>query len=132
MKELSELEFYDDVAYFEEHTWVRKDGELVEIGISDYAQDQLGEIIFIELPELDTTFEKGDEFGVVESVKAASELYMPVGGVVVAVNVELEDDPGKVNNQPFTKGWMIRIKVSDANELKALMDVDAYRKTLTD
>ncbi len=132
MKEIEELQFVEDVRYFEEHTWVKQDGDAMLIGISDYAQDQLGEIIFVELPELDAEFDRGEQFGLVESVKTASELYMPVGGVVVAVNIELEDNPEEVNQQPFTKGWMIRIKVSDASELDALLDAEAYQKTLVD
>lgn len=132
MKELNELQFAEDVRYFEEHTWVRSDSDELVIGISDYAQDQLGEIIFVELPEIDDAFDKGEQFGVVESVKTASELYMPLGGVVVAVNTELDDNPEEVNQEPFAKGWMIRIKANDAAELAALLDADGYRQTLVD
>ncbi len=98
MKEIEELQFAEDVRYFEEHTWVKQDSDAMLIGISDYAQDQLGEIIFVELPEFDAEFDKGEQFGLVESVKTASELYMPVGGVVVAVNIELEDNPEEVTH----------------------------------
>lgn len=132
MKELNELQFTEDVRYFEEHTWVKPDGDELVIGISDYAQDQLGEIIFVELPEPGDTFEKGEQFGVVESVKTASELYMPAGGVVAAVNNELEDNPEMLNQQPFGSGWVIRIKPKDATELEALMDATAYRESLVD
>ena len=132
MKELDELQFTEDDRYFEEHTWAKADGDELVIGISDYAQDQLGEIIFVEMPELDDAFDKGEQFGVVESVKTASELYMPLGGVVVAVNNELEDNPELLNQQPFGSGWIIRIKPNDGTELEALMDAAAYRKSLAD
>jgi glycine cleavage system H protein len=96
------------------------------IGISDYAQDQLGDIVFVELPQVGDTFEKGVEFGTVESVKAVSELYMPLGGEVVAVNETLEESPELVNNDPYSGGWMIKIKPSNADEMDQLMRKEAY------
>ena len=130
MKELNELNFPDDVSYAESHEWARAEGDRVKVGISDYAQDQLGDIVFVELPEVGDTFDKGEEFGTVESVKAVSELYMPVAGEITAVNSSLEDAPEKVNNTPYGDGWMIEINAENASELDGLLDNDAYLETL--
>jgi glycine cleavage system H protein len=130
MKELNELILLEDVKYTEDHEWVKLSGETARVGISDYAQDQLGDIVFVELPGVGDTFEKGDEFGTLESVKAVSELYMPVGGEVTAINEALEDAPELVNNDPYGEGWMIEIKVSDPSETEALMDKDTYLDSL--
>ncbi len=129
-KEISELTLQDDVRYTEDHEWARKEGGAVKIGISDYAQDQLGDIVFVELPEVDSELEKGDEFGTVESTKAVSELYMPLGGKVVAVNEALADDPEQVNKDPYSGGWMVEIEPSDPAEFDAMMDKDAYLEML--
>ena len=130
MKELNELNFPAEVRYAESHEWARSEGDRVKIGISDYAQDKLGDIVFVELPEVGDTLGKGEEFGTVESVKAVSELYMPVAGEVVAVNSSLEDAPEKVNTTPYGDGWMIEIKAENPSELDDLMDNDAYLGTL--
>ena len=130
MKELNELNFPAEVRYAESHEWARSEGDRVKVGISDYAQDQLGDIVFVELPEVGDTLGKGEEFGTVESVKAVSELYMPVAGEVVAANSSLEDAPEKVNNTPYGDGWMIEIKAENPSELDDLMDNDAYLGTL--
>jgi glycine cleavage system H protein len=130
MKELSELNFPDDVRYAESHEWARSEGDRIKVGISDYAQDQLGDIVFVELPEKGDTFGKGEAFGTVESVKAVSELYMPVGGKVMAVNAALEESPEKVNNAPYSDGWMIEIKPQNPSELDALLTTAAYLETL--
>jgi glycine cleavage system H protein len=130
MKELSELNFPDDVRYAESHEWARSEGDRIKVGISDYAQDQLGDIVFVELPEKGATFGKGEAFGTVESVKAVSELYMPVGGEVMAVNAALEESPEKVNNAPYSDGWMIEIKPQNPSELDALLTTAAYLETL--
>ena len=130
MKELNELNFPDDVRYAESHEWARSEGDTIKVGITDYAQDQLGDIVFVELPEVGDTLDKGQEFGTVESVKAVSELYMPVGGEVVAINDTLEDAPEKVNNSPYSDGWMIEIKAENLSELDELMDKDAYLASL--
>ena len=130
MKELSELSFPDDLRYSESHEWVRSDGDKVKIGISDYAQDQLGDIVFVEMPAVGDTFEKGAEFGTVESVKAVSELYLPIAGEVVAVNTALEDAPESINNSPYTDGWMIQVKPDDPSEIEPLMTKDAYVDSL--
>lgn len=130
MKELNELNFPDDVRYAESHEWARAEGDKVKVGISDYAQDQLGDIVFVELPEVGDTLGKGEEFGTVESVKAVSELYMPVAGEIVAINDTLEDAPEKVNNAPYGEGWMIEINAENPSELDDLMDNNAYLGTL--
>jgi len=130
MKELNELNFPADVRYAESHEWVRSEGDSVKVGITDYAQDQLGDIVFVELPEVGDTLDKGEEFGTVESVKAVSELYMPIAGEIVAVNSSLEDAPEKVNNTPYGDGWMIEVKAEDPSEMDDLMDNDAYLGTL--
>ncbi len=130
MKDINELNLPDDLRYGKDHEWVRLEGDKVKIGIDDYAQDQLGDIVFVELPEVGTTFSKGEEFGTVESVKAVSELFMPVGGEILAINTSLEETPENVNNSPYEDGWMIEIKPSDVAEIDALMDKEAYIKML--
>jgi len=130
MKELDELKFPGDVRYTEDHEWAKLEGDTAKIGISDYAQDQLGDIVFVELPNVDDTFTKGDEFGTVESVKAVSELYIPIGGEIIAINAALDDSPDLVNTQPYSDGWMIEIKVDDAGQLNDLMTRDDYLKML--
>jgi glycine cleavage system H protein len=130
MKELSELNFPDDVMYTDDHEWTKEDNGETIIGISDYAQDQLGDIVFVELPQVGETFEKGDEFGTVESVKAVSELFLPVSGEVVAINETLDDTPELVNNEPYTGGWMLRVKLSDTSEMDQLMNKSAYLESL--
>jgi len=130
MKEISELNFPADLRYAESHEWAKPAGNNAKIGITDYAQDQLGDIVFVELPDVGESLEKGSEFGTVESVKAVSELYMPVSGEIVAVNQALEDTPEAVNNTPYSDGWMIEVKLDDASELDALLDKDAYLSTL--
>ena len=130
MKELTDLIFPDDIRYAQSHEWAKSNGNLVKVGITDYAQDQLGDIVFVELPDVGETLQKGAEFGTVESVKAVSELYMPISGEIVSVNAALEDSPEFVNNSPFSDGWMIEVKPDDRAELDSLMTKDAYIKTL--
>jgi len=130
MKEIDELNLPDDLRYAEDHEWTKLEGDKVKIGIDDYAQDQLGDIVFVELPEIGATFSKGEEFGTVESVKAVSELFMPIGGEILAINTGLEETPEYVNNSPYDEGWMIEIKPSDVAEMDALMDKEAYIKML--
>lgn len=129
MKELDELIFGEGVLYSEDHEWITRQGETLKIGVSDYAQDQMGDIVYVELPEVGTSFAKGEEFGTLESVKAVSELYLPVGGEIVAVNDALGDAPELINENPYVN-WIVEIKPSDASELGQLLDEDAYRKLL--
>ena len=121
------MTFDGSVKYQESHEWARVEGDLVVIGISDYAQEELGDVVFVELPEIGAALKKGDTFGVVESVKAASDLYVPAGGEVVAVNEVLKDTPETINGAPFGDGWIVKMKPTDLTELDSLMDVDAYR-----
>lgn len=129
MKELNELILPEDIGYTEDHEWAKKNGETVRIGVSDYAQDQLGDIVFAELPEVGSTFQKGDEFGTLESVKAVSELYSPLSGEVVAINEELDDAPELINEAPY-ETWMIEIKPSTPEEYDQLLSAAAYLKLL--
>ena len=113
--------------YFsEDHEWIAVDGDTGTVGITDYAQEQLGDVVFVELPEIGRTVIKGDDMAVVESVKAASEVYAPVGGEVVAVNETLEDNPAAVNEDAEGEGWFVRLKLADSAELEDLMDAAAY------
>ena len=130
MKEINDLILPDDIHYAESHEWAKAEGDNIRVGISDYAQDQLGDIVFVEMPEVGETFDKGTEFGTVESVKAVSELYMPVGGEIVAVNSALEDAPELINNTPYSDGWIIEVKADDPAELEGLMTKNAYLASL--
>jgi len=112
--------------YTREHEWIRLDGNVAVVGISDYAQEQLGDIVYVELPEVGRKLEKGGEAAVVESVKAASEIYAPVSGEVAEVNRALTDEPGAVNTAPEGDGWIFRLKGVTAADLESLMDADAY------
>ena len=117
--------------YFtDEHEWIDLEGDTATVGITDFAQGQLGDIVFVELPEVGSTFEKGEEFGTVESVKAVSELYMPIGGEVTAINEALADEPELVNSDPYNGGWMIEIKASDPAELEAMKSKADYLEML--
>jgi glycine cleavage system H protein len=119
---MSELRFTKD------HEWVRREGDTVVIGITDYAQEQLGDVVYVELPELGRKVEQGKEAAVVESAKAASEVYAPVSGEVVAVNEVIAGDPGKVNADPMGDGWFMKLRLADPAQLDALLDEAAYRK----
>jgi glycine cleavage system H protein len=126
VKEISELQFPDDFLYATDHEWAKPEGDKIRVGISDYAQDQLGDIVFVELPQIGATHAKGEQFGTVESVKAVSELNMPVGGEILSVNKALEESPEFVNKEPYGSGWMIEIKPGDQTELEGLMTKDVY------
>lgn len=130
MKEINELNFPDDIRYTNDHEWAKLENERVRVGISDYAQDQLGDIVFVELPQVGDVIEKGKEFGTVESVKAVAELYMPIAGEVLTTNKVLEDSPELVNKIPYKDGWMIEINPSEPTELDELMEKDAYIEML--
>ena len=115
-----------DVRFTEEHEWVAIDGETGTIGISDYAQGQLGDVVYVELPAVGAEFAKGEEVATVESVKAASEVYAPVGGTVVAINDALSDNPALVNEDAMAAGWFFKVSIRDASELDELMSESAY------
>lgn len=118
--------------YMESHEWVRLEGDEAVVGISDFAQEELNDVVYVELPEVGDTFAQGDVFGTVESVKAASDVYLPLSGEIIAVNEELEDAPQLVNEDPYGKGWFVRIKVSDPDEAKSLLDAEAYAQFLAE
>ena len=130
MKEINELDLPDDLRYTEDHEWARVKGGNVTIGVTDYAQNQLGDIVFVEMPGSGDQFKKGDEFGTVESVKAVAELYMPIDGEVVQVNQALEDAPELLNQSPYADGWIVEVKPDDMSQLETLMDRDVYMKLL--
>ena len=117
-----------DLKFSEDHEWIRIEGDSGTIGITDYAQEQLGDIVFVELPDVGKELAKGDEAAVIESVKAASELYAIVGGEVTEVNESLGDDPAQVNGDPLGNGWFFKMKIGDAGELDGLMDENAYKE----
>jgi glycine cleavage system H protein len=115
-----------DLRYTNDHEWVRVDGDEATIGITEYAADQLGDIVFVELPDVGRSVAQAAAFGVVESVKAVSDLFAPVGGEVVAANDDLSGNPELVNSDPYGAGWMIRVTLADAAQLDGLLDADAY------
>jgi glycine cleavage system H protein len=121
------MDFPEDLRYTREHEWARKKGNHYVVGITDFAQEQLGDVVYVELPDVGDPVKKGESFGVVESTKAVSELFAPVSGKVVEVNDPLSDAPETVNDDPYEEGWMIVIEPSDPKELDALMDAKAYR-----
>ncbi|EJL47785.1 glycine cleavage system H protein [Brevibacillus agri] len=120
------MEFPKNLRYSEEHEWVRVEGNKAYIGITAFAQSELGDIVFVELPEVGSTIQQDEPFGSVESVKTVSELYAPVSGKVVEVNGELEDAPELVNSSPYEQAWMIAVELSDTAELDKLLDADKY------
>ncbi|WP_267640253.1 glycine cleavage system protein GcvH [Haloarchaeobius amylolyticus] len=116
----------DDRKYEESHEWALRDGDTVRIGITDFAQDELGDVVFVELPEAGDEIEQGEAFGVIESIKAVSDLYAPVSGEVTEVNEELFDAPELVNDDPFGDGWMLEVALADESELADLLSADEY------
>jgi len=121
------MDFPEELKYTEEHEWVMIEEDIVTVGITDFAQDSLGDVVFVELPEVGANVEAGKSFGVVESVKAVSDVYSPVTGEVVEVNEELPDSPETINTSPYEDGWMVKIRLSDTAELDDLLDADAYQ-----
>ncbi len=116
-----------DLKYIASHEWVRVEGDgTVTVGVTDHAQDALGDVVYVELPEVDVVLSAGDEAGVVESVKAASDIYTPLSGTVIAVNSTLEDAPEQVNSDPYGEGWFFKLRLADAGELEELLDADGY------
>lgn len=120
------MEIKENIRYAESHEWVSLEGDIATVGITDYAQHALGDIVYVDMPEVGDEVAAGEEFGAVESVKAASDLYSPVSGEVVEINEALEDEPGLINQDAFAN-WIMKVKVSDAAELDALLDAEAYR-----
>ncbi len=120
----------ENARYAESHEWARKEGDIYVVGISDYAQSTLSDIVYVELPEVGDEFDQEDNLCVVESVKAAGDVYAPLSGEVVAVNEQLEDTPELVNEDPFGEGWLVKIKASDEEEWAELLDAEAYREVV--
>ncbi len=120
----------DDLLYSKDHEWVREEDDILVIGISDFAQEELGDIVFAELPEVEEEFETGDSFGVLESVKAVSDTFIPLGGKVVEVNEELLDHPELINEDPYGDGWLIKIDPFDDTELDELLTAEEYTEFL--
>lgn len=130
MKSVGEMEFPDKFLYFKDHQWVINYDDFVRIGISDYAQDRLGEIVYIDLPQKGESLTKGEVFGTVESVKAVSELYMPVSGDIININPDLENAPKLINSDPYDDGWMIEVRPADRSQLGELMSRKIYMHML--
>ncbi len=122
------MEFPEDLKYTREHEWVSIDGSVATIGITDHAQEQLGDVVFVELPSVGDRVEKADAFGVVESTKAVSDVYAPLSGEVAEVNDDLPDNPELINEDPYGDGWMVKITLGDKADLDDLMTADEYRK----
>ena len=120
----------ENLKYSKEHEWIAVEGDIVTIGITDYAQGELGDVVFVELPGVGDTFEMQDAFGTIEAVKAVSDLYCPVNGEVIEINESLEDAPETVNKDPYGEGWMIKMKVEDAAQLGDLLNAGAYKELL--
>ena len=121
------MEFPQDLRYTEQHEWARADGDRIRVGITDYAQDALGDVVYVDVPEVGTEVTAGEPFGEVESTKSVSDVYAPVTGTVIERNAELADAPELVNQEPYGRGWMITIQVGDPSQLDALLDAAAYR-----
>ncbi|MER3483224.1 MAG: glycine cleavage system protein H [Meiothermus sp.] len=122
------MDYPETLRYSKSHEWARQDGDMIAVGITDYAQDQLGDVVFVELPSVGKTVAAGDSIAVVESVKTASDIYAPVAGEVVEVNAALADKPELLNSSPFEDGWMFKIRPSQPGELDTLMSAAAYRQ----
>ena len=122
----------EDLRYTEEHEWVLLEGDVATVGITDYAQEKLGEVIYVELPELGETFSAEDVMATVESVKAASDVYCPVAGEVIEINQNVVDDPSLVNKSPYGKGWFVKLKVNDPSEIEKLLTPKQYEEIIKD
>ena len=118
----------NDIKYTKEHEWVSLDGETAKIGITDYAQSQLGDIVFVEFPDINSEINQNETFGVIEAVKTVADLFAPVSGEIIEVNSSLEDSPNFINSDPYGSGWIIKIKINDSNEYNGLMSSDDYEE----
>lgn len=126
------MNFPTNVKYTSEHEWIRLEGEEAYVGITDYAQDQLGDIVFVDVTTEGETLEAGEAFGTIEVVKTVSDLFLPVGGEILEVNPELEEHPELVNQDPYGKGWLVRIRPTDVSEMDKLMDAEAYKQIINE
>ena len=123
-----EYEFPDELKYLQTHEWIRIEDNIATVGITDYAQHQLGDIVYIELPEIGTTLQKGGNVAEIESVKAVGELMMPLSGKIIEVNTGLADNPESVNSSPYGTGWMVKIEINNKSEINELLTVEAYKE----
>jgi glycine cleavage system H protein len=128
---VAEASYPDDLKYHQEHDWARVDGDVATLGITWYAQDQLGEVVFFDPPEVGRSISKDDAYAEVESVKAVSDVIAPVSGEIVEVNEALKDSPEQINEDPYGEGWLVRVRLSDASELDGLMDSASYQESLS-
>ncbi|MDX1427415.1 MAG: glycine cleavage system protein GcvH [Salegentibacter mishustinae] len=119
-----------ELKYTKDHEWIRVEGDTVTIGITDFAQSELGDIVYVEVETIDETLDKEEVFGTVEAVKTVSDLYLPISGEIIEFNESLEDEPEKVNSDPYGEGWMIKVKFSDESQLEELLSADAYKEIL--
>lgn len=119
-----------ELKYSKDHEWVKVEGEIAIVGITDFAQSELGDIVYVEVESVDETLDKDEVFGAVEAVKTVSDLFIPITGEIIAFNEALEDSPEKVNTDPYNDGWMVKIKISDASQIDNLLDADAYKKLI--
>lgn len=124
--------FPDDLLYTKDHEWAKAENSITVVGITDYAQEQLGDVVYVELPDVGAEFSKGDSFGVVESVKAVSDLYCPLSGRVTEINETLADKPELANQDPYREGWMIKLEIFDETELDTLMSAREYEEMITE
>jgi glycine cleavage system H protein len=129
---MADESYPSELKYYKEHDWVRVEGDEAVFGISWFAQDALGEIVYVSLPDVGDVVDEGDKYGELESVKAVSDIYAPLGGEVVAVNDRLNDEPGLINDDPYGEGWIVRLRMSDASRLGELMDADGYQRFLAE
>jgi glycine cleavage system H protein len=128
---MADASYPDDLRYHAEHDWVRLDGDIATLGITWFAQDALGEVVFFDPPEVGSTVTKDEPYAEVESVKAVSDVIAPVSGEIVEVNTELGDSPEAINEDPYGKGWMVRVRVADPSEADGLLDAETYQQSLT-
>jgi len=119
-----------ELKYTKDHEWIRIEGDIATVGITDFAQGELGDIVYVEVETLDETLEKDEVFGTVEAVKTVSDLFLPLSGEIIELNELLEDEPEKVNTDPYGDGWMIKVKISDASEIESLMSVSEYKELI--
>lgn len=124
------MNFPSNLKYTKEHEWIRVEGDAGWVGITDYAQGELGDVVFVELPAIGAKLQQGKTFGTIEAVKAVSDLYAPVTGEVIELNKDVQATPELVNKEPYDKGWMVKVKIANASELASLMDVESYKKLI--
>ena len=124
------MNFPSNIKYTKDHEWIKVEGEFAKIGITEYAQGELGDIVFVELPKIGSKLEQGKSFGTIEAVKAVSDLYSPVNGEVVELNKEVQDSPEVVNKEPYERGWMVKVRIENPAQLANLLDVEAYKKLI--